>query len=129
MPSVITLGPLPTLDLSTLPEDQRNALVADYNRGVLDIAKEAHRLHVDVAVLKATLEALAHTTQQVSSSGNSVTVEHSQHTNIGNTKITMGNTDKARSGLQSSEHNWTPYYIIGGIVAIVLIAFLFAGHH
>ena len=31
---------------------------------------------------------------------------------------------------QTGERNWTPYYIIGGLIAdLVLIAFLFAGHH
>jgi hypothetical protein len=37
-PSVVTLGPIPTIDISFLPEEQRNALMADYARGTIDIA-------------------------------------------------------------------------------------------
>jgi hypothetical protein len=104
-----------------------------YAKGVIDLAKEAHRLHVDVAVLKATLDQLAHTTKEVSESGNAVTITHSTSTKAGRTEIKMGNTEEAKTGKLSSSQtgvtDWTPYYIIGGLVALVLIAFLFAGHH
>jgi hypothetical protein len=128
---VVTLGPVPTIDLSFLPEEQRNALMADYARGVLDVAKRAHELHVDVNVLKATLTNLSETTREVSESGNSVTVSHTTSTKAGRTEIKMGNTEEAKSGRmtrsQTGERDWTPYYIFAGIVAIVLIAFLFVG--
>jgi hypothetical protein len=62
-----------------------------------------------------------------------VTVTHTQTTKIGRTEIKMGNTEEAKSGRltssQTGDRNWTPYYIFAGIVAVVLIAFLFAGHH
>jgi hypothetical protein len=132
-PSVVTLGPLANLDLSFLSDAQRDALMIDYAKGTIDIAKRAHELHVDVGVLKTTLETLANTTKEVSESGNSVTVSHTQTTKIGRTEIKMGNTDEARSGklskTQTGERDWTPYYVIAGIVAVVLIAFLFAGRH
>lgn len=132
-PSTVTLGPLPTLNLDFLPEAERSALMADYAKGVIDVAKKAHELHVDVAVLKSTLDQLSSTTKDVSDSGNAVTVTHTQTTKIGRTEIKMGNTEEARSGKltssQMGERNWTPFYIFGGIVAIVLIAFLFAGRH
>ena len=73
-PSTVTLGALPTLDLSFLPEAERNALMSDYAKGVIDVAKKAHELHVDVGVLKSTLDQLAHTTREVSDGGNAVTV-------------------------------------------------------
>lgn len=132
-PSTVTLGPLPTLDLSFLPEHERNALMSDYAKGVIDVAKKAHELHVDVGVLKSTLDQLAHTTREVSESGNAVTVTHTQTTKIGRTEIKMGNTEEAKSGRMTSsqigERNWTPYFIFAGIAALVLIAFLFAGRH
>jgi hypothetical protein len=132
-PSTVTLGALPTLDLSFLPEAERNALMSDYAKGVIDVAKKAHELHVDVGVLKSTLDQLAHTTREVSDGGNAVTVSHTQTTKIGRTEIKMGNTEEAKTGRMTSsqvgDRNWTPYYIFAGIVAVVLIAFLFAGHH
>jgi hypothetical protein len=132
-PSTITLGALPTINLDFLPEAERNALMSGYAKGVIDVAKKAHELHVDVDVLRATLDQLAHTTREVSESGNAVTVTHTQTTKIGRTEIKMGNTEEAKSGRltssQTGDRNWTPYYIFAGIVAVVLIAFLFAGHH
>jgi hypothetical protein len=130
--STITIGALPRIDLGFLPEAERNALMADYAKGVLDVAKKAHELHVDVGVLEATLGHLAKTTREVSADGNAVTVTHTQTTNIGRTEIKMGNTEEAKTGRltssQTGERNWTPYYIFAGIVAVVLIAFLFVGH-
>jgi hypothetical protein len=132
-PSVVTLGPIPTIDLSFLPEAERSALMTDYAKGVIDVAKKAHELHVDIGVLKSTLDQLAQTTKDVSESGNAVTVTHTQTTKIGRTEIKMGNTEEARSGKLTSsqigERNWTPYYIFAGIAALILIAFLFAGRH
>jgi hypothetical protein len=132
-PSVVTLGALSTIDLSFLPEEQRSALMVSYAQGVLDVAKKAHELHVDVNVLKATLDNLANTTREVSESGNAVTVSHTQTTKIGRTEIKMGNTEEAKTGrlsrTQTGERDWTPYYIFGGLIALVLIAFLFVGRH
>jgi hypothetical protein len=132
-PSVVTLGPLSTLDLSFLSEAERSELLKDYAKGALDAAKKAHELHVDVGVLKVTLDQLAHTTKEVAESGNAVTVTHTQTTKIGRTEVKMGNTEEARSGKltssQTGERNWTPYFIFAGIAAVVLIAFLFAGRH
>jgi hypothetical protein len=132
-PSVITVGPLTNIDISFLPDAQRNALMEDYARGTIDIAKRAHELGVDVGALKSTLDILSNATKEVSESGNSVTVSHTQTTKIGRTEIKMGNTEEAKSGklskTQTGEKDWNPYYIFGGIVALVLIAFLFAGRN
>jgi hypothetical protein len=48
-----------TIDISFLPEHQRNALMEDYARGTIDIAKRAHELHVDVGVLNQQLMLMA----------------------------------------------------------------------
>jgi len=83
--------------------------------------------------VKSTLDILTNTTKEVSESGNSVTVSHTQTTKIGRTEIKMGNTEEAKSGklskTQTGEKDWNPYYIFAGIAALVLIAFLFAGRH
>jgi hypothetical protein len=132
-PSTVPLGPAVAIDLSILPEAQRSALLTEHARKMLDLGAKAQELHVDVNVLKATLDQLAGTTRDVSESGNAVTISHTQTTKIGRTEIKMGNTEEARSGRmsksQTGERDWTPFYIFGGIAAVVLIAFLFAGHH
>ena len=127
--SVVTLGPMPTIDISFLPEAQRDQLMTEYAKGVLDVAKKAHELHVDVGVLKDTLDHLAEATKSVSESGNAVTITHSRTTKVGRTEIKMGNTDEAKSGKmsrsQTGDQDWTPYYVIGAIIAIIVLAILF----
>lgn len=125
-PTSVQLGPSSSLDLSWLPEDKRAELLADHAKGMLDLNKRAQELHVDVGALKATLATMTETTQQVSDDDNAVTLSHTQTTSVGRTEIMMGNTDKARSGKlsrsQTGERDWTPAYIIGGLIALVLIA-------
>ena len=111
--------------LAQLPEEQRAELLKEYAHGMLDISKKAQELHVDVGALKATLTTLTDTTRQVSQEGNSVTVSHTQTTSVGRTEIIMGNTDNARVGKlsrsQTGERDWTPLYIVVGLLALVLI--------
>lgn len=128
VPTEINLGPNTSMDLSWLSESERKALLLDYTRGMMDIGKKAQELHVDAAALKKTLNDFSDTTQEVADSGNAVTITHSQTTKIGRTEIIMGNTEEAQSGKlsksQTGEKDWTPYYIFGGILALVLIAAL-----
>ncbi|GAA4815409.1 hypothetical protein GCM10023232_08920 [Sphingosinicella ginsenosidimutans] len=130
VPTSVPLSPSTNLDLSWLPEAQRAALLADYTRGMLDLSQKAQELHVDVGALKSTLATLTETTKQVADAGNAVTVSHTQTSAIGRTEVIMGNTDNARSGKlsrsQTGERDWTPIYILVGIVALVLIAAAFA---
>jgi hypothetical protein len=130
VPTIVPLGPSASIDLSWLSETERKALLTDYVRGALDISKKAQDLHVDVGVLKNTLQTLADTTKEVAESGNAVTITHTQTTSIGRTEIMMGNTERAQSGKlsrsQSGEHEWTPYYILAAIIALVIIIALLA---
>jgi hypothetical protein len=132
-PSAVPLGPVSSINLDFLPEAERNALLKDYARKVLDVGAKAQELHVDVSALKVTLDQLAGTTRDVAESGSAVTIAHTQTTKVGRTEVKMGNTEEARSGKlsksQTGERDWTPYYIFGAIVAVILIAFLFAGRH
>jgi len=113
------------MDLSWLPEQKREALLVEYTKGMLDISKKAQELHVDVGTLKTTLDHLATTTKEVSESGNAVTVTHTQTTSIGRTEVIMGNTSEAQSGKltssQTGRRDMMPIYVIGGLVAAVLI--------
>jgi hypothetical protein len=112
--------------LSLLPEDKRTALIEEHTRGMLDINRKATEMHVDVAALSAALGTVSSTTIQAAKDGNSVTTSHTQTTTIGRTEVIMGNTDAARVGKltksQTGEFNWTPIYIIIGIIALVMIA-------
>ena len=128
VPTNIPLSPSTAMDLSWLPENERKALLFDYTKGMLDIAVKAQELHVDSDVLKRTLEDLSSTTQEVADKGSAITISHTQTTKVGRTEVLMGNTEKAKGGKltksQTGEKDWTPYYIIAGILAMILIALL-----
>jgi hypothetical protein len=119
------------MDLSWLPEDQRRALLTDYAKGILDTSKKANELGVEVSTLRNTLGNLADTTKQVAQDGNSVTVTHVQTSSFGRTEVLMGNTETAGKGKltksQTGERDWTPIYVIAGLVALVLIALAIGG--
>ena len=125
-PTSVNITPSTSVDLSWLPEDQRKLLLAEHAKGMLDLGRKAQELHVDVGVLKATLATLSDATQDVTEAGSSVTIAHTQSTSVGRTEILMGNTDKAKQGklsaTQTGGTDWTPWYVFGGLLAIVLIA-------
>lgn len=131
VPTSVPISSNTSVDLSWMPEAQRAQLLAEYTRGALDIGRKAQELQVDVEVLRETLGNLTETTRRVAADGNSVTITHTQTTSVGRTEIIMGNTDNARSGklskTQTGEKDWTPMYIIAGLIAIVLIVKAIAG--
>ena len=130
-PTSIPLGPKTTMDLSWLPEEERKALLTEYTGGMLDISRKAQELHLEVSVLDATLQTLAGTTRRVSEQGDSITLTHTQTSSVGRTEVMMGNTERAQTGKltksQTGEKDWTPFYVIGGLIAVVLIAASVAG--
>lgn len=128
LPTRIELTPGTSMDISWLAESERKALLVDYAKGILDVSRKAQELHVDAEALRKTLDDLSATTKDVAQSGNAVTVSHTQTTSVGRTEVIMGNTQEAQSGKlsksQTGEKDWTPYYIFGGIVALILIVAL-----
>lgn len=131
VPTKIDLTPGTSMDISWLPENERKALLTAYTKGILDISRKAQELHVDSGALKKTLDDLSATTKEVSESGNAVTISHTQTTSVGRTEVIMGNTQQAQSGKlsksQTGEKDWTPYYIFGGILALIIIVSLMNG--
>lgn len=131
VPTKIDLTPGTSMDISWLPESERKVLLTDYTKGILDISRKAQELHVDSAALKKTLDDLSATTKEVSESENAVTISHTQTTSVGRTEVIMGNTQQAQSGRlsksQTGEKDWTPYYIFGGILALIIIVALMNG--
>lgn len=126
VPDRIDLTPTSSMDLSWLPEHERKALLLDYTKGMLDLGKKAQELNMDGASLKRTLDDLAGISNQASTDGNSVTITHTSSSSVGRTEVIMGNTASAQKGKlsksQTGERDWTPYYIFGVLIAVVLIA-------
>src|ERR1700737_1754003 len=89
-PTTLQLGQTTQVDLSWMPEEERRALVAEYTKGILDVARRGNNLGIEVSVLRSTLGALAETTSSVSQAGDAVTVTHVQTTQVGRTEVMMG---------------------------------------
>lgn len=128
VPTILELKPITSIDISWLSESERKALLADYAKGLIDINKKAQELQIDSIALKKTLDDLSKVTKEISESGNAVTITHTQTTSIGRTEVITGNTQQAQSGKlsksQTGEKDWTPYYIFGGVLALILIVSL-----
>lgn len=131
VPTQIQLGPSTAMDLSWLSESERKALLVDYAKGMIDISKKAQELNVDAVVLKKVLDDLSAVTKEVSEGGNAVTIAHTQTTKVGRTEVMMGNTEQAFKGKltrsQTGEKDWTLFYIIGAVVALIIIAAIMKG--
>jgi hypothetical protein len=128
VPSRIDLAPGTSIDMSWMPERERQILLGEYAKGMLDIAKKAQELHVDSSALRKTLDDLASTTKEVAESGNAVTISHTQTTSVGRTEVIMGNTQQAQSGRlsksQTGEKDFTPWYVFGAAIALIIIVAL-----
>lgn len=128
VPKEIHLGQTTSIDLSFLSESDRKALILQYTQGIIDISKKANELNVETKALEQTLHFLSSATREASQGGNAVTLTHTQTSSVGRTEVIMGNTEQAHSGKlsksQTGEKDWTPYYIFGGILALILIASL-----
>ena len=127
----LTMGNM-TADLSSLPEEEQRALMSVHARGIIDINKKSNELHVESENLKTNLGNIADNLGQMSEKGLSGTTTYTQNVQGGRIEMIAGNTDKAKEGKlsrsQTGEKDWTPYYIFAGLVALVLIAIVLAGH-
>jgi len=128
VPTKLNLGPVSSLDLSYLPEKERQALLTEYAKGMMDINKKAQELHIDAVVLKKTLDDLTDTTKNANEDDIAITLSHTQSTKVGRTEVIMGNTEKAQQGKlsksQTGEKDFTPYYIGGAILALLIFALM-----
>lgn len=131
VPMSVPLGTGGSMDLSWMPEDQRQALMTEYARGILDTSRKANEMGVEVGTLRNTLGTLADNTKQMSQDGLSVTATHVHNSQFGRTEVIVGNTETAGKGkltkTQTGERDWTPFYVIGGLIAVVLIAIALGG--
>lgn len=130
-PATLPLGQSSTLDVSMLSEEQRQSLAMDLARNRIDNQRRAEELAIDARALEENLRTMADSTRNVSTSGDAITISHTQNSATGRTEILMGNTERAASGKltksQTGERDWTPIYIIGGIIALALVGLAYAG--
>ena len=123
--NTLQIGDTKALSLAGLTEEQIQQLRMKHADGMLDLAKKAQELKIDVGALDAALGTMAGQTKQVSESGDHVTMTHSQTSALGRTEVVMGNTDKAAQGKLTKsqtgeDDNTLKYVLIAAAVAIVI---------
>ena len=132
VPTSVPLGGSASIDLSWLPEDKRRELLTEYTRGILDISRRAAELNMDANALRNTLDTLSDSTSKIADKGLSVTASGVHNMTAGRIEVIVGNTKAAGEGKlsksQTGERDWTPIYVIAGLVALVLIAMSLGRH-
>jgi len=131
IPMKLDFGSPSSFDLSFLPEKKQQEIIAEYAKGQMDIQKKAQELHMDANILKKNLDDFTDTAKSATENESSVTISHTQTNSLGRTEVIIGNTEQAGKGKlsksQTGEKDFTPYYIFGGILALVLIFALMRG--
>lgn len=124
-PQMIDLGSLGKVKISDLPENERNALLTEHAKNLMQIHKKGHDIKLDSDGLNKTLDGMTDTAKSAKENDTSATISHTQTSELGRTEVMIGNTNKANEGKfsnsQTGEKDLTPFYVFGGIVAIVII--------
>lgn len=125
VPMKIDLGPAGTLDLSYLPAKEREALMVEHTKNMMDLQKKHGELNVESNILKKNLDGFTETAKENNENEVSAIITNTLTNKMGRTEVMIGNTEQAQKGKFSNSQeggkDFTPYYIFGGILALVLI--------
>jgi hypothetical protein len=128
IPAKIKLGSISEIDTSGLSKLQQQQLQMKHAEGIVELNKKAQELHIEVGAMNATLNTMANTVEQVSKSGDAVTITHTQKNALGQTEVVMGNTEAAAKGkisrAQRGEPDRTLWYV--AIIAVVIVILVIA---
>ena len=131
IPMKLDFGSQSPTDISFLSEEVQQNLIEQHAKGQIDIQQKAQELHMDANILKKNLDDFTETAKSATENESSVTISHTQTNSLGRTEVIIGNTEQAGKGKlsksQTGEKDFTPYYIFGGILALVLIFALMRG--
>ena len=87
--NTIQIGDTTALSVAGLTVEQIQTLRMKHADGMLDLAKKAKELQIDVGALDAALGTMASQTKQLSESGDHVTVTHSTTSALGRTEVEL----------------------------------------
>lgn len=119
------------LDISNLPEEQQNELIARAGQTQIDLAKREVELRQDINAMGQSLGAITENVGKMTEQGVATTVTQHREDNLGTIEVVAGNTEAAKSGKMprsvTGEINWMPVLVIVGIIAAIVIVALVAG--
>ncbi len=128
---VIPLGNQAQLDLSTLPEGDRNELKKAFAKGQIDLANKMQELGIDNHALNQRLGEMSQQVSMASSVDASATITGAYNDKMGRTEVIMGNTETAAKGKldrsQKGEGDQTIFYVVIAAIVIVIVAALVMG--
>ena len=123
--NVIELGPMTTLTLDGLTEEQVQELTKQQAEGMIQVQIRAADIAIDAKALDVSLGTLSKHTEEVAQSGQSVTITQTRDDKLGRTEIIMGTSDAAKRGKlthsQIGGRDYTPIWIVVGLIVFVML--------
>ena len=128
---IIPLGNQAQLDLSTLPEQDRNELKKAFAKGQIDLANKMQELGIDNHALSQRLGDMSQQVAMASRVDASATITGAYNDKMGRTEVIIGNTETAAKGKldrsQKGESDQTLFYVVIAAIVIVIVAGLVMG--
>ena len=129
---VLALGNRGQLDLSSLPEAERNELKMAFAKGQIELQQKMQELGIDNQALEERIGDMTNLVAKASSAGASATVTGAYDDKMGRTEVIMGNTETAAKGKldrsQKGERDQTLVYIVIAAIVIVIITAIIMGN-
>lgn len=128
---IVPLGNLGELDLSSLPEADRNLLIKKFAEGNIDAYHLAQELGIETQAINQKMTDAIDKVKEATSIEASATITGSYNDKMGRTEVIMGNTETAAKGKldrsQKGESDQTLVYFVIAAVVIVIIAAIVMG--
>ncbi len=120
------------INLSALPEDTKDSMLARYAEGTIDNAVVSHKLAVENTSIAEKMGNMTHTVSTASEAGASITVTSTIEDSMGRTEVILGNTDTAAKGKltrsqRGDKDNIMLFVVIGAVVIVLLGLFAAMG--
>lgn len=127
---IIPLGDKGSLDLSSLPEEDRNELKKAFVQGQLALHEKMQELGIENEALDRRIGDMSRMVEEASSASASATITGAYNDKMGRTEVILGNTETAAKGkldrTQKGQRDMTlVYVVIAAVAAVIITAILF----
>ena len=111
------------IDISELSMESQEELKKYAAIKKIDLQASVQETQRDLQATSIAVENMVNVTRKVSESGDAFTLRQSINNSAGKIEILMGNTNEAKQGnVDKDKVTWL--YVLGGIIVLVIIAFV-----
>lgn len=129
--NIIKIDPIlgGSIDLSGLPEAQRNELMTRYGEEMIRLGVKAAETRIDIAGLDGNLQSVNENVNKATQGGYNMQAEQTITTSYGKTTVIVGNTQRAASGkvsgtISGESNNLVKIVVIIAIAVVLAAIFL-----